>query len=79
MAWTFITMDFIEALPKSGGKDVVLVVVDKLTKYAHFIALSHPYTTHTVAQTFIDSIFRLHGLPATILTDKDNVFTSQLR
>jgi hypothetical protein len=48
MAWQHITMDFIEALPKSEGKDTILVVVDKLTKYAHFISLSHPFTTKTI-------------------------------
>jgi hypothetical protein len=49
MAWTFISMDFIEGLPKSENKDVILVAVDRLTKYAHFIALSHPYTANSVA------------------------------
>jgi hypothetical protein len=78
MAWQHITMDFIEALPKSEGKDTILVVVDKLTKYAHFIPLSRSFTTKTIVQLFIDHIFKLHGLPLAIITDRDQIFTSQL-
>jgi hypothetical protein len=78
MAWQLITMDFIEALPRSEGKDTILVVVDKLTKYAHFIPLSHPFTAKTIVQIFIDNVFKLHGLPLAIITDRDRVFTSQL-
>jgi hypothetical protein len=65
-AWDIISMDFVEGLPKSKNKDTILVVIDKFTKYAHFLPLSHPYTALTVAQTFHNEVYRLHGLPSTI-------------
>jgi transposase InsO family protein len=71
-------MDFIEGIPKSGSNNVFLVVVDRLTKYAHFLALSNPYIAQTLAQLFLDNIFRLHGPPAAIITDRDMIFTSKL-
>ena len=49
MKWTEISLDFIEGLPNSKGKNVILVVVDRLTKYAHFLRLAHPYSVQTVA------------------------------
>jgi hypothetical protein len=64
-------MDFIEGLPKVGGKSVILTVVDRFSKYAHFIALGHPYTAHA----FFDNIVRLHGFPASIVSDRDPFFT----
>ncbi len=77
-AWQLISMDFIEALPRSEGKDTILVVVDKFTKYAHFISLSHPYTATDVAKVFFDFIYKLHGLPGGIISDRDKIFTSQM-
>jgi hypothetical protein len=67
LAWTFISMDFIEGLPKSTDKNSILVVVDRLTKYSHFVPLSHPFTIQVVAQMFIDNIFKLHGPPVAIV------------
>lgn len=78
MAWSHITMDFIEGLPTSKGKNVILVVVDRLTKYAHFLAMSHPYTVEDVVEIFMDNIHKLHGMPTVIVTDRDRVFTSKL-
>jgi transposase InsO family protein len=52
--------------------------VDRLTKYGHFLALSHPYTATTMAQLFMDIVFKLHGPPVAIITDRDRIFTSQL-
>ena len=53
-------MNFITGLPKSQGKSVIMVVVDRLTKYAHFCALSHPFKESIVATTFIHRIQKLH-------------------
>lgn len=72
--WTDISMDFIDGLPLSFGKSVIFVIVERLSKAAHFMCLSHPYTALTVAQAFLDNIFRLHGLPRTIVSDSDVVF-----
>ena len=69
-------MDFIDGLPKSEGYTVILVVVDKLSKYAHFVPLRHPYTTKTVAAAFLREVVRLHGIPESIISDRDPVFLS---
>ena len=49
--WEDVSMEFITSLPKSKGKSVIMVVVDRLTKYAHFCALSHPFKANTVSTT----------------------------
>jgi hypothetical protein len=71
-------MDFVEGLPKVGGKTVILTVVDWLSKYDHFIALRHPYTATTVAAAFFENIVRLHGMLASIVSDRDPIFTSTM-
>jgi hypothetical protein len=55
-------MDFVEALPRVRGKSVILTVVDRFSKYAHFIPLAHPYSVETVAQSFFSELVRLHGI-----------------
>ena len=55
---------------------MVLVVVDRLAKYTHFMALSHPYTAAKVANVYLQSVFKLHGMPSTIVSDRDPIFTS---
>jgi hypothetical protein len=69
-------MDFIEGLPQSDRHNALLVVVDKFTKYVHFLPLTHPFTALTVAQLFMDNVYKLHGLPKAIISGRDQVFTS---
>lgn len=74
--WEEVTMDFIEGLPKSKGKEVIMGIVDRLSKYGHYIALSHPFSALTVAQAYLDHNYTLHGSPRSIIYDRDKVFTS---
>jgi hypothetical protein len=77
-AWEIVSLDFIEGLPSSENYNTILVVVDKFTKYGHFLALSHPFTALKVAQLFFSQIYKLHGLPRMIISDRDRIFTSTL-
>jgi hypothetical protein len=69
-------MDFIEGLPNSNGHTIILVIVDRFTKYSHFYPIKHPFTASTIAQVFMDNIVKLHGTPKSIVSDRDEVFTS---
>ena len=66
-----MSMDFLGGLPKAKGVDTILVVVDRLTKYACLIALPHLYIAKGVIEIFIKAVVRLHGFPQSIVTDKD--------
>jgi hypothetical protein len=74
--WKDILMEFIIGLPKSRNKLVIMVVVDHLSKYAHFCSLHHPFTASTVTQIFMDQVFKLHGMLHSLVSDRDPTFTS---
>lgn len=74
--WTHTSMDFIEGLPNSKGFNNLWVVVDRLTKYNHITPLKHPCTAQDIANLFLKHIFKLHGLPLSIVSDRDRTFTS---
>ena len=76
-SWSHVTMDFIEGLPQSEGKNTIMVVVDRFTKYAHFISLTHPFDAPKVARLFIDQVSKLHGMPQNMLSDRDRIVVSQ--
>jgi hypothetical protein len=75
-AWEVISMDFVEGLPRSGSSNTIMVVVDTFSKYAHFVPLLYPFSALKVAQLFIDAVYKLHGLPQAIVSDRDRIFTS---
>lgn len=77
-AWHTVTLDFIEGLPKSSNYDNILVVVDKFSKYSHFIKPSHPFSALKVAKLFQEHIYKVHGMPVAMVSDADKIFTSQL-
>lgn len=69
-------MNFIEGMPKSNGKQVIWVIVDHMSKYAHFLSLSHPYSAASLGQMFMDNIFKLHGTSSEIISDREPRFIS---
>ena len=76
--WEDLAMDFIIGLPNSNGFTVIMVVIDRLSKYAHFSPLKSDYTSKLVAEIFMTNVVKLHGMPKSIVFYRDRVFTSQL-
>ncbi|KAL6496605.1 hypothetical protein OROGR_029863 [Orobanche gracilis] len=69
-------MDFITHLPSSNGKSAIWVIVDRLSKFSHFIALPPKYTAAYLASIFLNDIYSIHGLPRSIVSDRDPLFLS---
>ena len=77
--WEVITMDFITELPRTNKKhDSIMVLVDKLTKSAHFVPMKTTHTAANIAEIFMKEIASLHGIPRTIVSDRYTKFTSNL-
>ncbi len=74
--WQHISLDFVVRLPLVSDFDSVLVVVDRFSKMAHFLPCRQTFTAINFATLFLHQIFRLHGLPITIVSDRDPRFTS---
>ncbi|OMO58913.1 reverse transcriptase [Corchorus capsularis] len=76
--WEHITMDFVSGLPRSPrGHESVWVIVDRLTKSAHFIALKVGYSLEKLAALYVREIVRLHGVPVSIVSDRDSRFVAE--
>jgi len=73
-----VSLDFVEGSPNLDRYNAILVVIDKFSKYGHFIPLHHPNTALQIAKLYMDNVCKLHGLPKALISDRDPVFTSKL-
>ena len=70
------SLDFIEGLPTSSKYNAILVVVDKFTKFGHVIPVRHPFNASTITQLFMDNVYKNHGRPQVIISNRDKIFIS---
>jgi IS30 family transposase len=76
--WDDINMDFIVGLPcTQKGNDSIWVIVDRLTKVAHFLSVKTNYSMSRLAELYVDNILKLHGAPRSIVSDRGSQFTAQ--
>jgi len=75
-AWLYISADFITKLPLAQGYDSILVVVDKFTKMGHFIPTTEKTSAEGLARLFRDNVWKLHGLPDSIISDRGPQFVA---
>jgi len=68
--WEIISMDLITQLPESNGYNAICVIVDRLTKRAHFIPINNRFSSKDIAQLLYDKVYLLHGLPLQIISDR---------
>ena len=76
--WESISMDFMMGLPRTSTRyDAIWIIVDRLTRSAHFLPIRANYPMEKLAQPYIQEIVRLYGIPSTIISDRDPRFTSR--
>lgn len=75
--WDQVSMDFIDGLPRTrSGNESIWVIVDRLTKTAHFIPVRSNHAASSLAEIYMQEIIKLHGVPSSIFCDRDHIFTS---
>ena len=76
--WEHVTMDFVSRLPKAlGGQVTIWVIVDRLTKFVHFLPIHNNHNVESLDKLYVREIVRLEGIPLTIVSDRDARFTSR--
>jgi len=79
LKWEMITMDFVSGLPRGKrGNDAIWVIMDRLTKSALFLPVKMTDPVDKLAKTYVNKVLRLHGVPISIVSDRDPRFTSRL-
>ena len=76
--WTHLTVDFITKLLVVAGKDAILVVCDRLSKMMHFVAITEETSAEGLARLFRDNVWKLHGLPESVVLDRGPQFVVEL-
>jgi len=76
--WTYLTVDFITKLPIVAGKNVILVVCDRLSKMTHFVVITEGTSAEGLTRLFRDNVWKLHGLPKSMVSDRGPQFATEL-
>ena len=76
--WTYLTVDFIMKLPIVAGKNAILVVCNRLSKITHFVATTEGTSVEGLARLFRDNMWKLHGLPESVVSDREPQFAAEL-
>ena len=76
--WIHILVDFITKLPIVAKKDTILVVCNRLSKITHFVAITEEMTAEGLARLFRDNVWKLHGLPESVVSDRGSQFAAEL-